>query len=170
MAQTVKRLPAVWGTWVDPRVGKIPWRRKWQPTPVPLPRKCHGWRTLVGYSPRGRNESDMTERPHSLTIPKLQKEECKTITALILITYPFVVAVKCYILLDSATHWTAAFQAPPAFTISIGLLTLKSIESVMLSSHLILCHPLLLLPSIFLSIRGFSNESLFASCGQSIGV
>ena len=35
----------------DPWVGKIPWSRKWQPTPVFLPRKCHGQRILVGYSP-----------------------------------------------------------------------------------------------------------------------
>ena len=35
----------------DPWVGKIPWRRKWQPTPVLLPEKFHGWRSLVGYSP-----------------------------------------------------------------------------------------------------------------------
>ena len=41
----------------DPQVGKIPWRRKWQPTPVLLPRKFHGWRSLVGYSPWGRKES-----------------------------------------------------------------------------------------------------------------
>ena len=38
------------------------WRRKWQPTPVLLPGKCHGWRSLVGYSPWGCKESDMTER------------------------------------------------------------------------------------------------------------
>ena len=37
----------------DPWVWKIPWRRKWQPTPVFLPRESHGWRSLVGYSPRG---------------------------------------------------------------------------------------------------------------------
>ena len=42
----------------------IPWRRKWQPTPVHLPRKFHGWRSLVGYSPWGRKESDTTERLH----------------------------------------------------------------------------------------------------------
>ena len=42
----------------DPWVGKIPWRRKWQPTPVFLPGKSHGWRRLVGYSPWGRKESD----------------------------------------------------------------------------------------------------------------
>ena len=38
------------------------WRRKWQPMPVFLPGKSHGWRSLVGYSPRGRKESDTTER------------------------------------------------------------------------------------------------------------
>ena len=47
----------------------------------------------------------------------------------------------------------------PAFTISWSLLKLMSIESVMPSNHLILCHPLLLLPSVFPSIRVFSNES-----------
>ena len=45
----------------DPWVGKIPWRRKWQPTPVFLPGKSHGWRSLVGYCPWGHKESDMTE-------------------------------------------------------------------------------------------------------------
>ena len=39
-------------------------RRKWQPTPVFLPGESHGWRSLVGYSPQGRKESDMTERLH----------------------------------------------------------------------------------------------------------
>ena len=48
----------------DPWVVKIPWRRKWQPTPVLLPGKFHGWRSLVGYSPRGRKQSDTTERLH----------------------------------------------------------------------------------------------------------
>ena len=45
-------------------VGKIPWRRKWQPAPIFLPGKFHGRRSLVGYSPWGRKESDMTERLH----------------------------------------------------------------------------------------------------------
>ena len=45
----------------DPWVGKIPWRRKWQPTSVLLLRKFHGWRSLVGYSPWGRKESDTAE-------------------------------------------------------------------------------------------------------------
>ena len=47
---------------IDPWVGKIPWRRKWQPTPVVLPGESHGWRSLVGYSPRGHKELDMTEQ------------------------------------------------------------------------------------------------------------
>ena len=58
-----------------------------------------------------------------------------------------------------ATPWTAACQASLSFTISQNLLKLTSIESVMPSNHLILCRPLLLLPSTFPSIRVFSNES-----------
>ena len=45
----------------DPWVGKVPWRRKWQPTPVFLPGKSHGQRSLAGCSPWGCKESDMTE-------------------------------------------------------------------------------------------------------------
>ena len=55
--------------------------------------------------------------------------------------------------------WTAARQDSLSFTISWSLLTLMSIESVISSNHLILCHSLLLWPSIFTSIRVFSNES-----------
>ena len=61
---------------------------------------------------------------------------------------------------DSATPWTAACQAFLSITNSQSLLRLMPIESVMPSNHLILCHPLLLLPSIFPSIRVFSNESV----------
>ena len=57
------------------------------------------------------------------------------------------------------TPWTAARQASLSITNSRSLLKLTSIESVIPSNHLILCHPLLLLPSIFPSIRVFSNES-----------
>ena len=58
-----------------------------------------------------------------------------------------------------ATPWTAARQASLSFPVSRSLLKLMSIESVMSSNHLILDHPFLLLPSIFRSIRVFSNES-----------
>ena len=58
------------------------------------------------------------------------------------------------------TPWTTAHQASLSFTISQSLLKLMSIESVMPSNHLIICGPLLLLPSIIPSIRVFSNESI----------
>ena len=59
-----------------------------------------------------------------------------------------------------ATPWTAARRASLSFTVSWSMPKLMSVELVMPSSHLILCHPLLLLPSIFPSIRVFSNESV----------
>ena len=58
------------------------------------------------------------------------------------------------------TPWTAALQASLSVTNSQSLLRLLSIESVVPSNHLILCHPLLLLPSIFTSIRVLSSESV----------
>ena len=69
-----------------------------------------------------------------------------------------------------ATPWTAARQASLSFFISRSLLKLMSIQSVMPSNHLILCHPLLLLPSIFSSVRVFSNESALHIRGQSIRI
>ena len=66
--------------------------------------------------------------------------------------------------------WTAARQASLSFTISQSLSKLMSIELVMPSNHLILCCPLLLLPSIFLRSGYFQMSQLFASGGQSIGV
>ena len=62
-----------------------------------------------------------------------------------------------------ATPWTAALQASLSITNSRSSLKLMSVESVMPSNHLILCHPLLLLPSIFPSIRVFSDESALCS-------
>ena len=66
--------------------------------------------------------------------------------------------------------WTAASQASLSITNSRSLLKLMFIVSVMPSNHLILCCPLLLLSSIFPSIRVFPVSRFFASCGQSIGV
>ena len=63
------------------------------------------------------------------------------------------------------TWWTAAWQASLSITNSWSLLKFLSIESVMPSNHLILCHPLLLLPSIFPSIRVFSNEPVLCIRG-----
>ena len=67
-----------------------------------------------------------------------------------------------------ATLWTVTCQAPLSFTISQSLLKVMSIMSMMPSNHLILCHPLLLLPSIFLSIRVFSSGLALCIKCQSI--
>ena len=77
---------------------------------------------------------------------------------------PFVVVVVVQLISPVRLFvipWTAAFQVPLSFVISQGLLKFMSIELVMLSNHLVLCHTLLLLPSIFPSFRVFSNESAF---------
>ena len=54
----------------DPWIRKIPWRRKWQPTPVLLPGKSHGQRSLVGYSPWGCKEQDTTEQIHFTSLAR----------------------------------------------------------------------------------------------------
>ena len=79
------------------------------------------------------------------------------LTFLLIFQFSSVQSLSCVQL--SATPWTAAHQASPSITNSRSLPKLVSIESVMPSNHLILCCPLLLLPSIFPSIRVFSNES-----------
>ena len=66
--------------------------------------------------------------------------------------------------------WTAASQASLSITNSRSLLKLMSIECVMASNHLILCCPLLLLPSVFPASGSFQMTQLFTSGGQSIGV
>ena len=73
------------------------------------------------------------------------------------------------VFLLSETPWTAACQASLSITNSQSLLKFMSIESVMLSNHLILCRPLLHLSSIFPSIRSFQISQFFTSGGQSIG-
>ena len=62
VAQMVKNEPATQETWVQSLVRKIPWRRKWQATPIFLPGESHGQRNLVIYRPWGLKESDMTEQ------------------------------------------------------------------------------------------------------------
>ena len=106
-----------------------------------------------GYSPWGLRESYMTEysRTASNVPPTFFVSTCSS------------VAKSC------PTPWTVARQASLSFTFSLSLLKLLFIESVMPSSHLVLCRPLLLLPSVFPSIRSFPISWLFASGGQSIG-
>ena len=66
--QELKRLGFV------PWIGKIPWSRKWQPTPVLLSGKLHGQRSVVGYSLGGRKESDTTEHTHTSTHTPCRKQ------------------------------------------------------------------------------------------------
>ena len=75
------------------------------------------------------------------------------------LTLPFVVQSLSHVRFFT-TPWTAAYQVSLSFIISWSLLKLMSIESVMPSNHLILCCPLLLLPSVFPSIKIFSDESI----------
>ena len=87
-----------------------------------------------------------------------------------LYTYIYIAAViqslSCVLLF--VTPWTATHQASLSFTISLSLLKFMSIESVMPSNHLILCHLLLLLPSVFPASGYFPMSQFFASGGQSI--
>ena len=90
---------------------------------------------------------------NSRTQSSLRAEKCS-----ILFTTLFVVQLLSHVLLF-ATPWTTACQAPLSFMVSQSLLKLMSIESGTSSNHLILCRPFPLLPSIFPSIRVFSNET-----------
>ena len=76
---------------------------------------------------------------------------------------------SCLLMSDSMTSWTSARQASLSFTISWSLLKLRSTELVMRSNHLSFCWPLLLLPSVFPSIKVFLMSQLFALGDQSIG-
>ena len=67
------------------------------------------------------------------------------------------------------TSWTTGHHASMSFTISQSLVKFMSIESVMLSNHLFLCHPFLLLPQSFPASGSFSMSQLFALCGRTIG-
>ena len=69
MAQTVKNLPAMRRPRFRPWVGKIPWRREWLPSPVFLPEKFYGLRSLTSYSPWGCKELDTTEQLCNITQP-----------------------------------------------------------------------------------------------------
>ena len=82
----------------------------------------------------------------------------KMFPLLLLVAFVVIVQLLSHVWLFP-TPWTAALQAPLSFTISQSLLKLMPIESVMLSNYLILCHFLLLLLSVFPSIKVFSTES-----------
>ena len=123
----------------NPGLRRSPGEGKGLPTPVFWPGEFHGL-----YSPGGHKESGTTERP-SLSLSYREQLQFSS------------VAQSCLF----AAPWTAAHQASLSITNSRRLLKLMSTESVMPFNHFILCHPLLLLLSIFPRIRVFSNDSVF---------
>ena len=164
----------------NPWVRKIP-GRKFQSIPVFLPGKAHGQRSLAGYSPRGHKESDRTENTHihthtqkrivsanNLPPSNLGKEADFNFEMVFLIVFDGEVIIPFQFSSDQslshvrlfATLWTAHQASLSWCAVHRDLLKLMSIKLVMPSNHLILCHPLLLLPSILPSIRVFSKESV----------
>ena len=127
-----------------------------EPTPVFLPGKFHGERSLEGYS-HGVTESGMIERARTHTHTHTVLKPSCTNTTVVFFTFSSVQLLSCIWLF--VTPWTAACQASLSITNCQSLPKPTSIELVMPSNHLILCHPLLCLPSIFPSISVFSNES-----------
>ena len=103
--------------------------------------------TLVG------NENSQVKKIESLS-SESYKYSLQTLWSLKSVQF------SCSVASNSATPWTAACQAFLCITISRNLFKLMSIKSVMSPNHLILCHPLFLLPSIFPSIKVFSKKSV----------
>ena len=157
-------------------VGKIPWRREQQPIPVFLPGKSYGQRSLVGYRPYGPKSWTGLKKlaptahmhRHWLLIQKNQNNWYSFYQLSELCTNQVVLQLLSQVW-HFGTSKIAAQQASLSFTISQNLLKLMSIESVMLSNHLILCCPLLILLSIWPSIRVFFSESALHIRWPSIG-
>ena len=123
---------------------------KWHPTPVLLPGKSHGWRSLVGCSLWGHKESDTTEQlPFHFSLSFIGEENGNPL--------------QCSCLenpRDGGAWWAAVYGVAQSWTRlkQLSSSSSMSIEFLMPSNCIILCCPLLLLPSIFPSIRVFSNE------------
>ena len=117
----VKNLLAVRETWVQSLVGKIPWRRKWQPTPVFLPGKFHGQKGLVGCSPWGRKEQDTTERrpvqdSRSFTLTLDGFPHCSVSFRFLLVFPAAVVCVGC----ETRVPWVGPGPLPPSLHVDAG--------------------------------------------------
>ena len=135
-------------------------RRAWQPTPVFLPGESHGQSSLAGCSPWGHKESDTTQWL-SMHASMLLYNCLESLV--INKTFSSVQSLSRFRLF--ATPWIAARQASLSITNTWSSPKLMSIKSVMPSSHLILCRPLLLLPPIPPSIRP-PRSQLFTWGGQ----
>ena len=168
-------------TWLDAWVAKIPWRRAWLSTLVFFQENSQGQRSLMGYSPWGLKESDTTKYSTAQSWLEEVSKSCALKKGQFVIGQEnkrysnLNIDLQCKqkdMKMDQfssvhslsrvqlfATQWTAVNQAFLSITNSRSPPKPITIESVMPSNHLILCHPLLLLPSIFPSIRVLSNES-----------
>ena len=158
MAQTVKNLPAIQETLVWSLGREDPLDKGMATHSSILSREFHAQMSLVGYSPWGCKESDMTEW---LTHMQWKRQALTTEP-----TGNSTVIFKSLVVVQSlsrvwlfVTPWTAAHQASLSITNSRSLLKLMSIESVMPSNHLVLCHPLLLLPSISPASGSFLKQN-----------
>ena len=99
------------------------WRRKWQPTPVLLPGKSHGLRSLVGYSPWGHKESDTTERLHFLSVSKCILYDC----------FYYFLTNKCWFVLHDPSHHSqtlSCFQIKLIWHMESIYLNLKSFLTI----------------------------------------
>ena len=120
-----------------------PWRRKWQPTLVLLPRKFHGWRSLVGYSPWGRKESDTTEWLFTFALLKvrlrpfafqfLRKMKARIDFEIILILYLFSFRMLLYLLLKSSVVIRHSYLP---WNLWIEKLTPSVVESILLRNNM----------------------------------
>ena len=107
----------------DSWIRKMPWRRKWQSPPAFLPGESHGWRSLIGYTPWGRKESDTTEQLNNKVT-----ETCQVICTYVAVSgeaehfltlFSKKVKVKSLSCVQLfVTPWTVAYQAPPSMGFS----------------------------------------------------
>ena len=129
----------------------------------PLGNNCCSFVSAPGHNSAGSSElilAHMTmHHPNSETVEMLYGKNYRSNCTVVLQLH-----IQCFV-----TTWTAAHQASMSFTISQTMRKLPSIESVMPSSHLILCHPLLLFLQYFPASGSFQMSRLFASGGQSTG-
>ena len=137
--------------------------RTWQSFPFSFPhnQEPYYWdasaqpsRSLIFFAPLSRSPPPSPHPPGSSSALNFRVRNNYVAKLLLLLVVQFLSYVWLF-----TTPWTAACQASLSFTISKSMFKLMSIEPVMPSNHLILCHPLLLLTSIFPSIQVFSNES-----------
>ena len=150
----VKNLPAVQGT----RVQSLGWKDPLE-TGIATHSSIPAWRIPWTEGPGGLQSVWPQRDGHDWATHTATPKLIVFSRSLSFENWVYLLLFSCSVVSDSETPWTAAHQASLSSTISWSLLKPMSIESVMPSSHLILCRLLLFLSSIFPSIRVFSNES-----------